>query len=272
MDVNKFFSELDKLFAENKISQVGEYMDKALSEANEEKDAGAMLTIYNEQIGFYRTTGEHEKALYYCEQAEKLSCSMGIQETIPYATTLLNIATENRAAGRTGQAFGYYDKVLEIYKKNLQPDDMLFASYYNNLALACQEIQDYGRAVDNLRKALDIAKSHPDAGVEIATTYANLGESLIRAGEIDEAVANLQEAIKLFETMEEFGTHYSAALSGMAEACYRKGDYDSSVSYFEKAAQEIYNIYGECESYKIIIGNLQAVKKARTNKTERNML
>jgi tetratricopeptide (TPR) repeat protein len=126
--------------------------------------------------------------------------------------------------------------------------------------------------VDNLRKALDIAKNHPDAGVEIATTYANLGESLIRAGEIDEAVANLQEAIKLFETMEEFGTHYSAALSGMAEACYRKGDYDSSVSYFEKAAKEIYNIYGECESYKIIIGNLQAVKKARTNKTERNML
>ena len=72
MNINEVFSGLDKLFAENRLPEVERYLTQALSDAEYEKDTDSMLAIYNELIGFHRTTGEHDKALYFCRQVMRL--------------------------------------------------------------------------------------------------------------------------------------------------------------------------------------------------------
>lgn len=260
MNINEVFSGLDKLFAENRISEVEKYLTRALSEAEYDNDRESMLAIQNELIGFHRTTGEHDKALYFCRQALRLAKQMEIEDTVPYGTTLMNVANANRAAGNLLEALSYYKQVEEIYVSQLGPHDILIASYYNNLALVYQELGDFDKAVDALEKALKIIERHENAGTEIAATYANLGESLLRAGRPQEAEDRLAEAVRRYQLMGERGYHYSAALSAVGEAWYRQGNYEEALKYYELAASELYSVYGENDTYKIILGNIETVK------------
>ena len=167
MNINEVFSGLDKLFAENRLPEVERYLTQALSDAEYEKDTDSMLAIYNELIGFHRTTGEHDKALYFCRQVMRLAHKMGIEDTVPYGTALMNIANENRAAGNLLEALSYCRKVYDIYSEQLGPYDILLAGYYNNVALIYQELGDYDKAVDALEHALSIIERHENAGTEI---------------------------------------------------------------------------------------------------------
>lgn len=260
MNINEVFSGLDKLFAENRISEVEKYLTRALSEAEYDNDKESMLAIENELIGFHRTTCEHDKALYFCRQALRLSKDMEIEDTVPYGTTLMNVANANRAAGNLLEALAYYKQVEEIYVNQLGPYDILLASYYNNLSLVYQELEAFDKAVDALEKALRIIERHENAGTEIATTYANLGESLLRAGRLDEAKERLSEAIRRYQLMGERGYHYSAALAAVGEAWYRQSDYEQALRYYELAAEELYSVYGDNDTYKVILGNIETVK------------
>lgn len=260
MDINEVLDGLDKLFAENRISEVEKYLTRALSEAEYDNDMESMLSIENELIGFHRTTGEHDKALYFCRQAERLAKQMNIEDTVPYGTTLMNVANAQRAAGNLLEALAYYKKVEDIYVNQLGPYDILLASYYNNLSLVYQELGEYDKAVEVLEKSLRIIERHENAGTEIATTYANLGESLLRAGRPEEAHRRLAEAIRRYQLMGQRGYHYSAALSAVAEAWYRQENYEQALKYYELAAAELHSVYGDNDTYKVILGNIETVK------------
>lgn len=231
MNINEVFSGLDKLFAENRLPEVERYLTQALSDAEYEKDTDSMLAIYNELIGFHRTTGEHDKALYFCRQVMRLAHKMGIEDTVPYGTALMNIANENRAAGNLLEALSYCRKVYDIYSEQLGPYDILLAGYYNNVALIYQELGDYDKAVDALEHALSIIERHENAGTEIVATYANLGESLLRAGRLKEAQDKLTEAVRRYQLKGVRGYHYSAALSAVAEVWYRQEDYQQALKF-----------------------------------------
>ena len=111
------------------------------------------LEELNELIGHYRDLSEHDKSLSYSKEAIDLMDEMGIYGTIPYATTLLNIANALRAANRLEEAMKAYQMVFPIYKKELDPNDELFASFYNNLSLLYQEMQQFDHAIAALEKA-----------------------------------------------------------------------------------------------------------------------
>ena len=156
----------------------------------------------------------------------------------------MNIANENRAAGNLLEALSYCRKVYDIYSEQLGPYDILLAGYYNNVALIYQELGDYDKAVDALEHALSIIERHENAGTEIVATYANLGESLLRAGRLKEAR----------------GYHYSAALSAVAEVWYRQEDYQQALKFYQLAAEELYSVYGDNDTYRVIMNNIETVK------------
>ena len=83
MNINEIFGRLDKLFAENRISEVERYLTQALSEAEYDGDRETMQAIYNELISFHRSTGEYDKALYFCRQVIRLAEKMGQIPTEP---------------------------------------------------------------------------------------------------------------------------------------------------------------------------------------------
>lgn len=260
MDINGVFSGLERLFAENRISEVEKYLTQALSEAEYESDREAMLAIYNELISFHMTMGEHEKALYFCRQIMRLADKMDMTDTVLYGTTLMNVAKANCASGNLLEALAYYRKVKDIYDGQISPYDVKFAVYYNNLAQVYQELGDYDRAVTALEDALRIIERHENAGHEIVTTYANLGESLLRAGRLEEAGDRLRDAVRRYQLKGEHGEHYSAALAALAEVYYRQGNLTDAQKFYELAAAELYDAYGDSDAYRVILNNLDTVK------------
>lgn len=235
MDINQVTEELDALFAQEKIDEIPQFLESHIAQAIEEGAKDVLLTLYNEIIGFYRETGQYELSIENCHKAIALMDDMGIQDTIPYATTLLNAANAHRAAGLLQESLELYNKVRPIYVAQLDEDDMYFANFYNNLSLLYQEMNDFASAKEQLVNALYIVTHKPDKQFEVAVTQANLANTCIELEQDEEAKARAEEAIRIFEEIGVDDAHYSAALSALGSLYYMDKDYVNALSVMEKS-------------------------------------
>ncbi len=235
MDINRVTQELDTLFAQEKIDEIPQFLESHIEQAIEEDAKDVLLTLYNEIIGFYRETGRYDLSIENCHKAVALMDEMGLQDTIPYATTLLNAANAHRAAGLLQESLELYNKVRPIYVAQLDEDDMYFANYYNNLSLLYQEMNDFASAKEQLVNALYIVTHKPDKQFEVAVTQANLANTCIELEQDEEAKARAEEAIRIFEEIGVDDAHYSAALSALGSLYYMDKDYPNALSVMEKS-------------------------------------
>ncbi len=237
MDINQITEELDTLFAQEKIAEIPQFLESHIAQAAQEGAQEVLLTLYNEIIGFYRETGQYALSIENCHKAVALMKEMGIQDTIPYATTLLNIANAHRAAGLLQESLELYNRVRPIYVAHLDENDMYYANFYNNLSLLYQEMGDFASAKDQLVNALSIVSHKPDRQFEAAVTQANLANTCIELGQDDEARARAEEAIRIFEELGVDDAHYSAALSALGSLYYMDKDYNSALRAMEKSRE-----------------------------------
>lgn len=259
MNINEVLKELDALFANHQIDKVEDFLTQKLEEAAREGDRNSVITLMNEIIGHFRETGEFEKALSYAGQVVDLMKKLGMEGSVPYATTLLNVANACRAAGLLRESMQAYQTVKTIYEGNLPYNDFNYASLYNNMSLLFQEMGDYESACDCLERALGIVTQYNDARIETAVTYTNLAASQLKLLRYEEAIVNLNRAFSLFEMDEDRDYHYSGALSAMGEAQYLAGNLEESARFYRLALQEIERNVGRSKAYEITLQNLNAV-------------
>lgn len=258
--VEEILLGLDRLFSEQRMSEVEPYLQQALQEAMEKGDSSTVITIVNELIGFYRDTSQYEKSIYYCEQILPFMEIRGLKGSIHYATTCLNVANAYRAAGEWEASLKYYREVKTVYDRMLTPTDSLYASYYNNLSLLYQEMGDFGKAAECLKTALVIIEAYGDI-IKVAITCSNLAASLLRIGEQQQAEYYLNRALQIFMDDGERDFHYGAALSVMGELQFQKGQYEESKRYYQKALEELEKHVGKTEYYYRTLDNLEQVEK-----------
>lgn len=271
MDVEKILQQLDRLFAQHQIEAVEGFLLDAIGEAIRLEDTGAVITLLNELIGYYREQGETDKCLSYCEKLLQLVAQEGLAGTVPYATTLLNIANAYRAAGMLRESMMYYQQVREIYVRELDDTDFRYASLYNNMSLLFQEMGDFESACDCLERALSIAMKYDGARIEVAVTYTNLAVSQLKLMRYEEAIENLRRAFAIFEQDEDRDYHYSGALSAMGEAQYLAGNMEESAYYYECALREIERTAGKNQAYEIVKQNLHVVQKQLDELPQQNI-
>ena len=207
MNIDKVLLGLDKLFEKREIEKVEQYLMDNLSMAMEEEDISSVITLLNEMIGYCRDTSQYEKAVDYSRQVINLMKQVGLEGTIPYGTTLINVANAYRAAGVLEESLDLFIEVFHIYEGNLEKTDFRYASLNNNLSLLYQEMKDYEKSVECLKKALDIALLYEEAQKEVATTYTNLATSLVKLNRYDEAKDYLQKAFVIFDKDDEKDFH-----------------------------------------------------------------
>ena len=270
MDINQITEELDVLFAQEKISEIPQFLESHIAQAVKEGAQDVLLTLYNEIIGFYRETGQYALSIENCHKAVKLMNEMGIQDTIPYATTLLNIANAHRAAGLLQESLELYNRVRPIYVALLSEDDMYFANFYNNLSLLYQEMADFASAKDQLVNALAIVSHKPDKQFEAAVTQANLANTCIELGQDDEARARAEEAIRSFEELGVDDAHYSAALSALGSLYYMDKDYPSALNAMEKSRECVAKYLGTDNiQYQRLSENIEIIQdKMKTSQNQ----
>lgn len=259
MELEKILQELDRLFATYQTDKVEQYLKQKIVEAELDGAQDTVVTLMNELIGHFREIGQFDKSLAACGEVLRIMKQMGLEGSVPYATTLLNVANAYRAAGKLEESMVQYQTVMLLYERTLEPHDMRFASLYNNLSLLYQEMEDFDSACVCLEKALDIVKLYKDARIETAVTYTNLAASQLRTGRYVEAAVNLKKAFSIFEMDEPRDYHYSGALSAMGEALYFAGDLEESAKYYEAAMREIKKNMGESKAYAITKQNYNAV-------------
>jgi len=257
--IEEVLKQLDHLFETNRMEEVEDFLSGKLKEAMEEEDTSSVITIINEMIGFFRNIGQDEKSVAYSGKVISLMENLGLSGTVPYATTLLNAANAYRSAGLLPESLEYYKQVLAIYEKNLEKEDFRFASLQNNLSLLYQEMGAFDKAVESLKKALEIVKKYPEAQFELAVTYTNLGTSLLKQKNYDEAREQLQTAISLFQEMKLKDSHYCAALASMGEIWFHEKEYEKAAQCYENTLALLEINTGRTKSYDRIQESLDLV-------------
>ena len=84
-------------------------------------DGEAAVTILNELEGFWRAAGQKEKSYAAAERALGLLRNLDREETIEYATTLLNYATAMMVFGDTQDALAIYRHVGGSTSRSCRP-------------------------------------------------------------------------------------------------------------------------------------------------------
>ncbi|MCM1048126.1 MAG: DUF4037 domain-containing protein [Clostridiales bacterium] len=266
MDIVKVLNEYDAMYGNVSLDKVEDFLFDKIKEAMNEEDTSSLITLLNEMIGLCRDTTQKDKALIYCNELQKLLERLGLQETLSYATSTLNIANAYRAFGLHNDALNAFSMVEDCYKKCLESDDSLFASLYNNWGLLYQEIGDYVKAKEVLLLALGIVDKEKGAKMKKASTLANLGAAMIQLPnkeDKDRAAEYIKEALTLFEEDGGRDFHYGAALSAMGDVYYGEKDYINAAAYYQRALLEVYKHTGRNDNYNRVYEKyLSAVKAA----------
>ncbi len=262
MDVAAVLRKVDELYRQNQGPEAEKLMQSAIVEAVSARDDQGLLQLLNELLGYYRETSRVEDSYAIAEQCMGLAERMGLSGTIPYATTLLNVANAYRAGGRLEDSLELYLRVREIYDAKLEPGDMLAASLENNLSLLYQELGRFPQAKESLLRALRIVEKGSDVDFEIAVTHANLATTCLHTGEAEEARAYAEQSMREFEAMGLEDAHYGAALSALGTYHYQKKEYTRAKQLFERAMTLMERNLGRNEFYERLRENAKACRAA----------
>lgn len=255
-----FLDQLDQLY-EREPRRLEAFLQSGLEKARRAEDTAAMLTIFNELMGYYRVTSRFEECEECIRKVQEFSRDMGIQRTVNYATILLNIATAYRMMGKMEPAEVYYQQVYECYKEEFTEPDYRMAAFYNNRSLLYLDTGRLLEAKQDLEKAMDLILKLDQSESEAAITHANIGNICFARQEIEEGTRHMEEARRIFEEKEgKKDAHYASVLSGLGEAYFRKDRLETSIEYYEKALREIRENYGENRDYEVTLRNLNLVQ------------
>lgn len=245
MDIGAVLRHLDMLFKEKELAQVEPYLLRQRQMAQAEGDRAAELTLDNELAGFYRSVSRASEAIAMADAALALVGEMGLTETMPHATTLINRATALR--------------IVEMQ----QEKGYLLASLCNNMSQVDQTLGRHEVAIALLERALTALSALAGVDAEIATIHSNLAISLIALGRYEEARTHLEKALTLFEAGDgPRDAHYGAALAAAGELAYHEGAYERAVAFFTRALPEIRASFGENDGYQTTQRNLARAQRA----------
>ena len=256
MNIQQTLAQYDAMFGNHTLEEIEQYLVKNIETAKQEPDLYALVTLYNEMIGFSRDTSQKEKGMAYCEQLLTLMSELKLYGSVEYATSLLNIANAYRAFGKHQQSLAYYEEVEKIYQEKLAQNDFSFASLYNNLSLLYQEMGQFEKAKEALEKALAIVVQYEQAMIEQATTRTNLANTLLvlykeqhREAYYQQAQQHLKEAYAIHERDGKRNYHFSGVLAASGDAEEIKGAFSEAAEYYCEAMQALEKHVGQNHQY-----------------------
>ena len=262
MDINAILQKVDEYYSAGQGPEAEKLMLTSIQDAMNEGDDGTLLQLLNEILGYYRETGQVENVNAIAVQCIEQAKRMGLVNTIPYATTLLNVANAYRVVGRLDDSLKLYEEVRAVYECNLSEDHFLIAGLENNMSLLYQEMGLFEESRASLLKALHIVEGMEGAEFELAVTHANLATTCMKLERKDEAFKYACKAIEEFEAMKVEDAHYGAALSALASYYFDEKKYVQARELFEKAMQIMEKVLGRNAYFYRLQENVEACEKA----------
>lgn len=192
ISVRAFLKELDSYFAKEDLQGAEACALRWLDIARKHNDYAGESMIYNEMTGFYRRTGEKEKAFDAIRKGfETLDAFNADWRT--RGMFFLNSATTMKAFGEAEKAMGYYDESENWFRGRLKNDDPVWAGFYNNKALALQDMKRYQEAEECFLTAVRLTETNKENALETAISLVNLAHLYYETDNCDERINPLME-------------------------------------------------------------------------------
>lgn len=205
ISLRTFIKELDSLFAKEDLQGAEACAVKWLDLAREYGDKPGELIVLNEMTGFYRQTKNEEKGLAAVNEAFALLDSFDFDKKTA-ATIYLNGATTMKAFGKSAEAMKFYEKSHGLFLEILDKNDPLFAGFYNNKALALQDLKRYSEAEEYFLKAIKITESNQKNELETAISLVNLAHLYYEIDSGDERINGLMDkALDILDCPDYYG-------------------------------------------------------------------
>jgi len=237
----RIIAKLDEHFAKNDLDSVGRLLEYWDREARNLGDFRGLLEILNEKIGYYRRTGDAERALGAVNEAFCIIEQHELGNLLSSGTIYLNGATTMKAFGKAAQAMEYYSKAKSIYDKHLSPNDYKMAAYYNNISSAYVDLGDRDSAINAGICAIEILEKHGDCCGEIAVTLVNLAHIYYSADPCDERVyKNMERAWVLLSSNDNV---HDGNFAFLCSKCYPAFAYFGYFEYEKKIKELMEKIY-----------------------------
>ncbi|MBP5208438.1 MAG: tetratricopeptide repeat protein [Clostridia bacterium] len=194
IDTRRFIEKLDAYYAKNDYDGACRHLGYWLTEAITGGDLRGQFTVYNEMMGYYRKTGQREKAFEAVDNALDLIPKIGIEGGVSAGTAYVNAATVCKTFGESEKAMPWFEKAQLIYEKELPDGDGRLGGLYNNMALALADLHRYEQAIGYYEKAIGIMMKVKNGELEAAVSYLNM--------------ANAREAMLGLEGAESYINEY----------------------------------------------------------------
>ena len=249
MNIQQMFEELDELFNANDVRGAGACMNRWLMEARSQKDWQSELTILNEQIGYYRKTGNRAEGMETVLRAFQIVDEHGLESHAAGATTWLNGATALRTFGEYKTSYFYFEKTMNLYKKLLEPQDYRFASLYNNMALLLSDLKRGKEAESFFLKSLEILENNPAMEAETANTYVSMAH-MYHSMETDPEIRQekvremLRKALGILKKNNPLPDSYFAYICETCAKSFRYFGMESEESELKAMAENYYHRKG----------------------------
>ena len=176
INVGRFLTKLDGFLNTNDMSGAERCLDYWAEEAAALGDKRGLLTVTNEQIGFYRRLGDKDKAVVACEKALQLLAELDVEGTVSGETVAVNIATTLGAYGMFDRAMAVFAHVDDAFRRNNATDSYEYAAFVNNLASTQYLCGMYDKAESNLMRAVELLRKEGNHLYDIAVSMCLLAE------------------------------------------------------------------------------------------------
>jgi tetratricopeptide (TPR) repeat protein len=240
---NRLGYELSKLGRYDESSKYHnmalELLTKYVDEPTEAITLGYLAKVQFEK-GFYDEA--LSQFLGVLNKYEKLAMPLQLGET------LNNTGNCHRYMGDYATAITWYEKALELFRKN--DFQQWMATSISNIGLCYNGVGDFDVAIDYFNKALAIDNKINDR-VGRANHTNNIGFALELKGLYDQALEFYLKTLEIDESMNNY-TPMAKTLNNIANIFRLKADFDTSQKYLERALiynQEVNDLVGLSTTY-----------------------
>lgn len=232
--IPRIIDKLNRLFANNELDAVGGVLEFWDNEARNLSDKRALLEILNEEIGYFRRTGEKENGLKAVDEAIQLIDELGVESLASSATIYLNAATTMKAFGQAVEAMPYFQKAKSIYESTIDPNDYRMAALYNNMSSSYKDLGELQNCEECCHKAIEILKHNEGCLGEIAVTLINLAHLYHDTDPFDERIYEMMD--KAWECLTSEENELDGNFAFLCSKCYPSFGF---FGYFEKESELI---------------------------------
>ena len=166
--------------------------------------------------------------------------------------------------GEYEEAITLYEKSLEIYKKNLPPNDSRFAASYTNIGVVYDNMGEYSKALSYYEKDLEISqKSLPSNHPDLGASYTNIGIVYDSMGEHAKALSYYEKDLEISQkSLPSNHPDLAKSYNNIGNVYENMGDYAKARSFRERAVdiaqRSLPSNHPDLKDYR---NNLEDIKK-----------